>query len=181
MIQINLLRISPDSKYLEFSVECPVNYRFNTLNITRYLGDHLYTTTLDISHLLMGSTTKEVTRIATSNFGIDVTMYQVEFGVTAIVQGVPEIENAIGYCSNINEVYANLLDMILKLNIGCVSPLEYENLTRNYMFLYAHTEAMRLNRKFDAEKFYDIIWNLFTNCGPSTRMARTLNKNCNCR
>ena len=32
MIQINLLRVSPDSQYLEFSVECPTNYRFNKLS-----------------------------------------------------------------------------------------------------------------------------------------------------
>lgn len=36
MIQINLLRISPDSKYLEFSVECPINYKFNKLFIKKY-------------------------------------------------------------------------------------------------------------------------------------------------
>jgi hypothetical protein len=36
MITINLLRISPDSKYLEFSVECPLNYRFNKLYIKKY-------------------------------------------------------------------------------------------------------------------------------------------------
>lgn len=36
MIQINLLRVSPDSKYLEFSVECPTNYIFNVLNIYRH-------------------------------------------------------------------------------------------------------------------------------------------------
>jgi hypothetical protein len=41
-IQINLLRISPDSKYLEFSVECPTNYIFNKLFIKKY--DYLTTT-----------------------------------------------------------------------------------------------------------------------------------------
>ena len=36
MITINLLRISSDSKYLEFSVECPTNYKFNKLYIKKY-------------------------------------------------------------------------------------------------------------------------------------------------
>ena len=36
MISINLLRISPDSKYLEFSVECPTDYLFNKLFIKKY-------------------------------------------------------------------------------------------------------------------------------------------------
>ena len=180
MIQINLLRISPDSQYLEFSVECPTGYVFNQLYITRYLGDHLYDTTYDVSNLLVGTTTKEVMRIATDNFGTDITMYKVEFGVTSSVEGAEYIDNSIGLCSNINNVYANLLDMILKLNIGCVLPTEYEAMVRNYIFLYAHTEAMRLNRLQDAEKFYDLIWNLFVNCGPTTRLQRTTNKNCNC-
>ena len=99
----------------------------------------------------------EVMRIAASNFGTDITMYKVEFGVTSSVEGAEAIDNSVALCSNINSVYANLLDMILKLNIGCVLPTEYETLVRNYIFLYAHTEAMRLNRQQDAERFYDII------------------------
>lgn len=157
MIQINLLRISPDSRYLEFSVECPTNYTFNQLYITRYEGNHIYGDTYDCSGLLVGTSTKEVMRIATSNFGTDITMYKVEFGVTSSVEGAEAIDNSVALCSNINSVYANLLDMILKLNIGCVLPTEYETLVRNYIFLYAHTEAMRLNRQQDAERFYDII------------------------
>lgn len=180
MIQINLLRISPDSRYLEFSVECPTDYRFNQLYITRYAGNHLYDDTYDCSNLLVGTTTKEVMRIAVSNFGTDITMYKVEFGVTSAVEGAESIDNSIGFCSNINNVYTNLLDMILKLNVGCVLPTEYETLVRNYIFLYAHIEAMRLNRQQDAERFYDIIWNLFVNCGPTTRLQRTTSKTCNC-
>lgn len=178
MIQINLLRVSPDSKYLEFSVECPTDYVFNTLYITRYAGDHVYDTTVDASGLLQGTTTKEVMRIALSALGETATMYKVEFGVTSLT--LPEIENSIALCSNINDVYANLLDMILKLNTGCVNPSEYEGLVRNYMFLYAHIEAMRLNRLFEAEKFYDLIINLFVNCGPTTRTLVPINKTCNC-
>lgn len=180
MIQINLLRISPDSQYLEFSVECPTDYTFNRLYVSRYLGDHKYDTTVDLSAYLVPDSTAQIMRIATSNFGSDTTMYKVTFGVVSSVEGAPELPTTIGICSNINNVYANLLDMILKLSVDCVLPAEYENLLRNYMFLYAHTEAMRLNRYFDAETFYDIIWNLFVNCGPSTRTQKTTTKTCNC-
>lgn len=179
MIQINLLRISPDSKYLEFSVECPTDYIFNKLYISRYDGDHQYDTTLDASTLLLGTSTKEVMRIAVTALGTSATMYKVVFGVSATAGG-EEIPDVTAVCSNINDVYANLLDMILKLNSGCITNSDFEELTRNYMFLYAHTEAMRLNRYFDAETFYDLIVNLFTNCGPTTRSQRTFNKTCNC-
>ena len=48
------------------------------------------------------------------------------------------------------------------------------------MFLYAHTEAMRLQRFEEAEKFYDIIYNLFTNCGTTSRSNTTYTKSCGC-
>jgi hypothetical protein len=37
-ITINLLRISPDSQYIEFSVSCPTGYVFNKLYIKKYDG-----------------------------------------------------------------------------------------------------------------------------------------------
>jgi len=186
MIQINLLRISPDSKYLEFSVECPTGYVFNQLSIWRYILNGEYDTLIDASALLMSATQKEVIRIDTGALGsVDngsaVTMYKVEFGVTAIDEGSPEIENIIGICSNVNFVYENLLDLILKINKGCISCTEYDLLSRNYMFLYAHIEAMRLERFEEAEKFYDIIYNLFTNCGPTSRSNTTYTKSCGCQ
>ena len=42
MIQINLFRISSDSKYIDIIVECPENYHFNTLFIKRYDGEDDY-------------------------------------------------------------------------------------------------------------------------------------------
>lgn len=181
MIHINLLRVSTDSKYLEFSVECPTDYRFNLLYITRY---NVLTKedddTKDASALLQGTTNKEVMRIATSAFGSEVTMYKVEFGVASINPGDPEIENAVGMCSNINFVYANLLDLVLTFTDCCISATDYDNLDRNHMILYAHQEAMRLQRYVEAKYFYDIIWNLFVSCGPTTRQSNIINKPCNC-
>jgi hypothetical protein len=49
------------------------------------------------------------------------------------------------------------------------------------MFLYAHQEAMRLQRFEEAEKFYDVIYNLFTNCGPTSRSNTTYTKSCKCQ
>ncbi len=48
------------------------------------------------------------------------------------------------------------------------------------MFLYAHEEAMRLERYDDAEMFYDIIKKEFANCSSdSSLLVRKLNQ-CNC-
>ena len=180
MIQINLLRISPDSQYLEFSVECPMDYTFNQLYITHYISEGEYDNTIDCSYLLGGTSQKEVIRIAVASFGTPISMYKVEFGVTSDIEGAPAIDNVVGVCSNVNFVYENLLDLILKLKKKCVSNSEYDILDRNHMFLYAHTEAMRLQRYEDAETFYDIIMSLFSNCGAETRQTSTYTPSCGC-
>lgn len=189
MIHINLLRISTDSQYLEFSVECNVDYIFNQLYITRY---NVLTKNddppKDASSILSGTTNQEIIRISTAALGIgneaNVSMYKVEFGVIRIGSLIdpqnPEIDNVIGICSNINFVYANMLDLVMNLTNCCISQSEYETLSRNHMILYAHQEAMRLERYSEAKYFYDIIWKLFTNCGVTPRQQNITNNPCNC-
>jgi hypothetical protein len=158
MIQINLLRVSPDSKYLEFSAECTAGYTFNLLYVSRYnVTTKLYEATKDCSLLLQGTTQQEIMRIATSIFGTDVTMYKVTFGITPINPIDPIIAPTVGICSNVNFVYENLLNSILGLTNCCVDGTTYDTLTRNHMILYAHQEAMRLERYTEAEYFYGII------------------------
>lgn len=180
MIEIALLRVSPDSSWLEFSVNCPAGYIFDTLTIQWYdVENHEWDAQIyDGSGLLPGSGTSVVMRIATSIFGTDVTMYKVTFGASE-TEGEGTLEE-VGLCSNINFVYANLLDLVLSFTSCCISDTQYDNLDRNHMILYAHTEAMRLGREMEAIFFYDIIWNLFVNCGPTTRQNNVINKPCNC-
>lgn len=191
MIEIALLRVSPDSQYLEFSINCPATYNFNGMFITKYdVTTHAWevtpgTTNIithDASSLLEPLHSNQIVmRIAMSAFGTDVTMYKVVFAAAPVAgSGLTEILTMVGLCSNVNFVYANLLDLVLSFTNCCISDLEYDNLDRNHMILYAHTEAMRLGREIEAIFFYDIIWNLFTNCGPSTRQNNMINKPCNC-
>jgi len=181
MIQINILRVSTDSQYIEFSIECTAGYNFNLLYIAKYnVSTALYETTKDCSALLQGTTQKEIMRIATSAFGTDVTMYKVTFGIAPIDPQGDEFAPTTGICSNVNFVYENLLNLVLKLTSCCVEDDEYEALIRNHMILYAHQEAMRLERYTEAEYFYGIIWNLFDNCGGSTRSGTMITNPCNC-
>ena len=92
----------------------------------------------------------------------------------------PEIPETTGICSNVNFVYQNLLNPILGLTNCCVDATTYDTLMRNYMILYAHQEAMRLERYTEAEYFYGIIWNLFDNCGGSQRSGTLITNPCNC-
>ena len=180
MIEISLIRISPDSKYLDIIVERSSEYRFNTLNVYRYLGNSEYADPVDCSSIYDHSKTKQVLRIAANSFGSDITMYKVEFGLAPDAEGVPEVENEVAYCSNINFVYENMLDLALNIKNDCITDSEYDTFNRNHAILYAHTEAMRLSRFREAEMLYDIIWNLFSNCGPAGRRSNLYNKPCGC-
>ena len=183
MIEIALLRVCPNSEYLEFSVNCPETYEFDTLTIIKYdVNTKAWEPyTHDASGLIASGSHELIMRIAMSVFSsdpTDVTMYKVTFGATEI-EGT-ETLSATGICSNINFVYANLLDLVMALTNCCVTDEQYDVLNRNHMILYAHQEAMRLGRELEAKYFYDIIWNLFVSCGPTTRQLNIRNKPCNC-
>ena len=181
-IDIYLLRVSPDSKYLDISAHCPANYEFNQLLVTKYDVEQKAweNTTTDASQLVLEKT-DIVLKIDMNAFGSDVTMYKVVLGAAPIEgSGLTELIEQTGICSNTNFVYANLLDLIMRMTNCCISDYDYDNLDRNHMILYAHMEAMRLGRETDAIFFYDLIWNLFTNCGPTTRQNNMINKPCNC-
>ena len=189
MIQINLLRISSDSKYIEFSVECPENYRFNTLYIKKY--DWQYTPNypnnslgwIDASSVYKKTSTKEVIRISTAIFGGS-SMFYLEFGVKWIgteeeptpCNGIKLSDNTtIGVCSDINNVYTYLFQGILSVENKC-SGLS-DDLKKAYVILNGHIGAMKLERFDEAEHFYDVLKNNFSNCLNPNRVSG----NCGCQ
>lgn len=174
MIQINLFRISSDSKYIDIIIECPTGYHFNSMYIKRYDGEDIYEGWKNCSTLLSGTTTKETLRIATSAFGAS-TLFYGQFGVISDEIGGEEIPIAYAICSDINKIYTNLINSILKLK-SCTK-LD-DTLYFKYMTLYAHSEAMRLNRYEDAERLYKTLNDLFSICGSSAR-SNVINS-CNC-
>lgn len=179
MIQIHILRISADGLFLEFNVECPIDYRFNLLEITRYDPvTKLDEAVMDLSVIFLQTNNTETVRLATNIFGEDTTMYKVRFVATKIDDVITQ--EAIGYCSNISFVYQAMIDLVMQLTASCISKADAEALNRNHIMIYAHQEAMRLERILDAKFFYDIIWNQFTNCGSSGRQPGIITGNCNC-
>jgi hypothetical protein len=101
--------------------------------------------------------TNQTIRIATSALGAETTMYKVEFRAN-ITPGTEETQlTAVAMCSNVNFVYASLLDLVLRFTSCCISQNDYDTLDRNHMILYAHQEAMRLERFTEAKFFYDIL------------------------
>lgn len=266
MIKINLLRISPDSKYLEIDIECPYSYKFSNLSIKKY--DYIKLNEednglRDYSYLLTKESSREILRISTLalsqglnttlNPNLISTMFYIQleatfdisfnqsinylldedenillmendessitedsyyirtwnnstnYNINEVVtfennyflslinnnnyvtcntlywKKLPLILDELGVCSDVNNVYTLLKDNILNLNANCISPNDYQMLLRNYMFLYAHLEAMRLERFNDAEMYYDLIKKSFKYCNTNRSVNKIVLNSCNCR
>ena len=83
-------------------------------------------------------------------------------------------KQTIGICSDVNNIYNYLLQCLLSLDSRCA---ELDNdIRRAFIILYGHQEAMRLERIDEAEYFYNILKNNFSNCNSSVRT----NNNCGC-
>lgn len=192
MIQINLLRISSDSKYIEFSVECPNNYLFNILRIKKYdyldnLGTYPTNSSgwVDASSVYSKLSTKEIIRISTDIFAGS-SMFYLEFGVEWIGDTDEPLNSdgtklsdvtTVGVCSDINTFYKYLATKLIELECKC-SNLDNDS-KRAFTLLFAHQEAMRLERFIEAEKFYTILKNNFSICTPSNRYLSINNCKCN--
>lgn len=203
-ITINLLRVSPDSKYLEFSVECPKDYRFNLLHIKRYDYEEVanYPSSspendgnndgwLDAKAAYKGASTKEVVRIATSVFKGS-SMFYVKFGVRWVGRNGEEPEGTIeretklsdrttiAVCSDVTTMYHYLLNHLLSFDDDCTKCFDLSREVKNaFIILFGHIEAMRLERFEDAEQFYTTLKNNFSHCIDPNKDRSNLNK-CGC-
>ena len=84
----------------------------------------------------------------------------------------------IGVCSDVNNIYQYILTPILQMDSKC--PNISEEVKKVFTFLFAHTEAMRLERFSEAENFYTVLKNNFSNCSGTTRTGtRIVNCGCN--
>ena len=182
MIQINLLRISSDSKHLEFSVECPSNYHFTTLIVRKYDNVKEF---IDLSNLFQTPKSKYVVRIPVEIIG-GASMYYVHFGIALNEGEEPTVDpcnpslTADGVCSDVANVYRYLLHQLLTLYCdGCLRdiPVEIQQL---FTILFAHIQAMKYEQYEEAEQFYDVIKQNYQNCEPIA-IKSTEGFSCNCR
>lgn len=184
-IIINILRISSDSKYLEFNVECHKDYYFDTLNIYEYKEKNNNPVYLgeDFSSIFVDDTkTNWVARIPLDQLKGS-SMYYVEFGISPRSgEGKDEDCTFVGVCSDITNVYKSLLNDLLDLRFSCTCDYKVsDNVKRIFAILYGHLEAMRLGRYTEAEWFYSLIESSFGNCpGDNKSFINDSRKPCNC-
>lgn len=182
MIQIDILRISTDGKFLEFSVACKPSYGFNTLLIHQY-SITSETDYIDLSSIFEEKKAKYVVRIPLDLLGGS-SMYHVHFKIEYTGPGEAPIDecDAIleteAVCSDVSNVYKYILLELINLTKGCCVTSIPVDIQRMFTILYAHIEAMRLQQFDDAAQFYDVLRTNFSTCWVPERNLKA--KPCNC-
>jgi hypothetical protein len=155
MIQINILRISPDEEFLELHVECPLTSVFNLFEVVRY--DPVTKTEEDPNDMTVAlkQSNVENLRIRVDLLGGPATFYKIKLGTIKSLTG--ETQTITAYCSNISFVYFYMLDLVMQLGAACITDGDFKTLSRHHITLRAHQEAMRLGKIEDAKYFYDLL------------------------
>lgn len=172
-ISINLFRISSDSKYLDIIIQAPADYVFKQFNLeVRFIKNSNFTSIyFNLSDVLIKneSINKLMYRIPLSSLNeIDVNAIFIGSFVTINPETFEEIEDT-AYCSNVNNIYLEILDDIMNLKNECSNISD--DTIRNYLLLYGHESAMAQGDMDTALEYYKILINHFNKCG-------TLNRHC---
>lgn len=175
MVQIELLRISRDSKFIEIIAECYGDV-FKELSIKRY-GEVNWN---DASSLVLNKNRVSL-RIETAMLG-GPGMFEVQFGLGDSNEscGVDPQKRTVAYVSDINNVYTYILTLLLDLDCKCLEPST--ELYKMFAFLYGHQEALRLGRIDEAYDFYKVIQKNLKLCGYSAKATSVgcAPTNCGC-
>ena len=183
---IDIFRISPDGKYLEIDITCDVKYKFERF----YIYDYQNKTEgkqIDILELIKEQFNHDQSRIL-SRISLDKlfgnTMYYADIEVELKEGDSAEevIDSNKIYevaASDISNVYFYLLPGLVQLGHPC-DPCDLEipiEIQRAFLIMWAHIEAMRLERWGEAEMFYTLIKNNFQNCLTEFEVKQ---KSCSC-
>ena len=175
---IDIFRISSDGKYLEIDMSCDDNYSFESIFIKEYKSDKIY----DLSEHIDDDSTRQMFRVNLNELN-GPSMYYANVSIKlkngAYYDIIDSEQNVEIATSDISNVYFYILKELL-----CVSNYDQcgnkisSELQRIFVLLFAHLEAMRLERFKEAEMFYTIIKNNFSNCQSNIELKS--NKTCCC-
>lgn len=174
-IEITYVKFSTDSKYVEFSVSCPITHHFNKLYVYNMVRG---TNMADISKVFKKNDEEGywyTLRLNKEGFSFD-SMIRLDFGIVSNTD-VNDIETRIAYCSDVNNVFFYILGKLLDVRFPCRCDIIIpEEVKLAYTLLYSHTEAMRLGREKEALFFYTALMNNLSLCGDTKK----INNKCNC-
>lgn len=175
---IDIFRISSDGKYLEIDVSCDDAYGFESIFIKEYSSDRIF----DISEYIEKDSTRQMFRVNLDSLN-GPSMYYANISIKLkngayydIIDSEQRVEIA---ASDISNVYFYILKELLCVSNydPCGNKLSTE-LQRIFVLMFAHLEAMRLERWKEAEMFYTVIKNNFSNCKSNLELKP--NKTCCC-
>lgn len=203
-IEISVLRVSSNGKYIEFIINCPKDYFFTDFVINVYGGEDKYSLKNSL-FLVPEGYVGEGTVEWPEDSGIiywNKQYYSGQFKIEDIGVTIPEmfevhleaahndnfeddeeqhpsdyikeecikpqeVITATAYISDVSKVYSCLMDDILSMGESlCDNSEVTDKLIRNYLILYAHQEAMHLRELPEARKYFTLLQNCFTKCGP---------------
>lgn len=167
MITINICRITPDRKYLEFNVETLENYKFSHLYVWKYDEDNIWEitpTTTDLESLLDKINNKEIKQISLSNELLgEPSLYYLTFIVEWSGTG-EENENAVlttnAVVADVSQNYYTKIKLIASLDTD-VNALEKVINIQTYEACMR--SAIDLERWEDVNYFYTILQKLMIN------------------
>lgn len=180
---IDIFRISPDGKYLEMDITCDNRYKFEHFYVKEYQND----SNIDILSLLGDEFNQEDSRILArisldKLFGNSMYYANIEIELKEGESAEEVSDSNKQYevaASDISNVYFYLLPGLVQLGHPC-DPCDLEipiEIQRAFLIMWAHIEAMRLERWKEAEMFYTLIKNNFQNCLSEFEIKQ---KSCNC-
>lgn len=182
-IEISLLRVSSNGKYIEFIINCPNDYYFTEFTVQVYGSTDVYS----LSDIFKedGEYKTDVHEYSGQFLVTDVgaieenghpkpEMYEIHLYVESNDDiddhGIEEVaqKEETAYISDVSNVYDCLMKDILSVGESICSNDEVQDrVIRNYLILYAHQEAMNFRELADAKKYFDILSKCFSKCGES--------------
>lgn len=180
---IDIFRISPDGKYLEIDITCDNRYKFEHFYVKEYQND----SNIDILSLLGDEFNQDDSRILArisldKLFGNSMYYANIEIELKEGESAEEVSDSNKQYevaASDISNVYFYLLPGLVQLGHPC-DPCDLEipiEIQRAFLIMWAHIEAMKLERWGEAEMFYALIKNNFQNCLTEFEVKQ---KSCNC-
>ena len=188
-IEISVLRVSSNGKYIEFIINCPEDFYFTDFTVNVYEGNDKYSlkdclfivpedyegedpvvededgNTYWNKHYYSGQfKLEDIDVITPEMFEIHLEAHHNEECEEEEPHYKGALEETI-YISDVSHVYSCLMDDILNLGTSlCKDSDQQDDVIRNYLILYAHQEAMKLRELSDAKKYFNLLQKCFTSC-----------------
>lgn len=202
-ITIDLLKVSPNGKAIEYMINCPYHYRFDKFNVTVRIYNSttkeweettysVIDTILDYVEEYEFDPRRLTGAMALESFdvfenGIVNAMYKIElraYDERLIDTDCPDFIEADAWISDVSQAYKCMMDDIMTLlddSNGTCNSSSYDDLIRKYFVLYAHLESMRYKNIDEASVYFQLLNKCFGKCGQQRNVCgKSTGKNCGC-